>query len=100
VIVEHRDASIWRLEARVRGRVQGVFFRESTRQRAQELGLAGWVRNAADGSVECLFIGPRDACERALDFVRVGPPAASVTDVDVKWTPTADSASGSFEVRR
>lgn len=90
----------WKLSARVHGRVQGVFFRESTRQRAQELGLSGWVRNAPDGSVECCFIGSRDACEEALSFVRVGPPAASVTRVDVDWEPAADRPPGKFEVLR
>jgi acylphosphatase len=44
--------------------VQGVFFRESTRQEAVALGLSGWVRNHADGCVECCFIGPRDSCEK------------------------------------
>lgn len=91
---------MWKLKARVHGRVQGVFFRESTRQRAHELGLSGWVHNHADGSVECCFIGSRDACEQALSFVRLGPPAASVTRVDVDWEETADTPSGKFEVRR
>jgi len=93
-------AITWTLSARAHGRVQGVFFRESTRQRAQELGLSGWVRNHADGSVECCFIGSRDACEQALSFVRLGPPAASVTRVDVEWKQTADRPSGKFEVVR
>lgn len=94
------DKTLWQLTARVHGRVQGVFFRESTRQEATALGLSGWVRNAEDGSVECCFIGARDACERALVFLRVGPPSASVTNVDVKWEQTADRPSGSFEIRR
>jgi acylphosphatase len=80
--------------------VQGVFFRESTRQRAQELGLSGWVRNQADGSVECCFIGSRDACEQALSFVQQGPPTASVSRVDVEWEETADRPSGKFDVIR
>ncbi len=91
---------LWKLTARVHGRVQGVFFRESTRQEAVACGLSGWVRNASDGSVECCFIGARDACERALAFVRVGPPSASVTSVDVEWSQTAAPPSRSFEIRR
>ncbi len=69
----------------VRGRVQGVFFRESTRREALSLGLSGWVRNLPDGRVEALFVGTRSACERALEFVRIGPPAADVEEVDVRW---------------
>jgi acylphosphatase len=80
--------------------VQGVFFRESTRQEAAALGLSGWVRNSADGCVECCFIGPRDACERALAFARIGPPAASVSRVDVNWEETTEAPSGHFVVRR
>jgi acylphosphatase len=82
----------------VSGRVQGVFFRESTRRHADALGLAGWVRNLDDGRVEALFVGPREHCERALAFVRVGPPAADVTDVTLEWeSPPADGA-GVFRV--
>jgi acylphosphatase len=91
---------MWKLVVHVHGRVQGVFFRESTRRRAGELGLAGWVRNDPDGSVTCCFIGSRAACERALAFVRVGPPAASVRRVDEEWEQTADRPSREFVVLR
>jgi acylphosphatase len=74
-----------RLHVWVSGRVQGVFFRDSTRRRARELGLTGWVRNLPDGRVEAVFQGDRDACEEALAFVRVGPPAAVVTGVEHRW---------------
>jgi acylphosphatase len=82
----------------VSGRVQGVFFRDSTRRRALELGLGGWVRNLPDGRVEAVFHGPRDACEQALEFVRVGPPGARVTDVKASWEEERD-APRPFEVR-
>jgi acylphosphatase len=91
---------MWKLVVHVHGRVQGVFFRESTRQRAAELGLAGWVRNDSDGSVACCFIGSRAACEQALAFVRVGPPSASVSRVDETWEETAGTPSGEFVVLR
>ena len=54
----------WTLRVIVSGRVQGVFFRESTRREASALGLAGWVRNLSDGRVEAVFTGPRERCER------------------------------------
>jgi acylphosphatase len=89
----------WKLQVRVGGRVQGVMFRESTRRQATALGLSGWVRNLRDGCVEACFFGARDPCERALGFMRVGPPAASVTHVDVAWEETNESPSGVFEIR-
>ena len=55
----------------ISGRVQGVFFRESTRRRSIALGLKGWVGNLPDGRVEGLFVGSRSACEQALEGTRV-----------------------------
>jgi acylphosphatase len=73
-----------RVRARVRGLVQGVFYRASTCDRAAELGLVGWVRNCADGSVELEAEGPRDRVEQLVAWCRRGPPGASVTGVDVE----------------
>jgi DNA ligase D-like protein (predicted 3'-phosphoesterase) len=64
--------------------VQGVFFREATRARALELGALGWVRNAADGSVLVHAEGPEAAVEGLLAFLREGPPAAGVEEVEVE----------------
>jgi len=76
-----------RLEARVYGRVQGVWFRESTRQAAARIGgLTGWVRNVPDGSVELVAEGPREACERLLGWCGQGPRMARVDRVDHGWT--------------
>ncbi len=82
----------------VQGRVQGVWFRGATEQRARALGLAGWVRNRADGSVEAVFEGAREAVEAALAFCRRGPPAARVEQVDVADEPP-EGLDG-FAVRR
>jgi DNA ligase D-like protein (predicted 3'-phosphoesterase) len=68
----------------VAGRVQGVFFRDTTCRRALELGLAGWVRNDNDGSVRVHAEGPADAIELLLEFLAQGPPAASVESVAVE----------------
>ena len=67
----------------VRGRVQGVFFRETTRRRALAEGVAGWVRNRPDGTVEAVFEGEREGVERLVTFVREGPRGARVDWVDV-----------------
>jgi acylphosphatase len=68
----------------VRGRVQGVFFRDTCREQARRLGLGGWVRNRGDGaSVEAVFEGPPDAVERMVAWCHHGPPRAFVESVDV-----------------
>jgi len=69
------------------GRVQGVWFRGATEAEARALGLAGWVRNRADGSVEAVFEGARDAVDRALAFCRRGPPAARVERIEIADEP-------------
>jgi acylphosphatase len=74
-----------RVRAVIRGRVQGVFFRAETRDRARSLGLSGWVRNVPDGSVEAVFEGERERIESILDWCRRGPGLAEVDDVDVEW---------------
>lgn len=83
----------------VSGQVQGVFFRQSTADEARRLGLAGFVRNLADGRVEAEAEGERDAVEALVRWCGRGPPAARVEEVRVEWTaPTG--APGPFTVRR
>ncbi|HEX3316650.1 MAG TPA: acylphosphatase [Solirubrobacteraceae bacterium] len=65
------------------GRVQGVFFRDSTRQRAEARGVAGWVGNRPDGAVEAVFEGDPDAVEAMVGFAREGPRGARVQDVEL-----------------
>ncbi len=67
----------------VYGFVQGVFFRESVRRHAVSNGIAGWVRNDRDGSVEAVFEGDPDAIERLVAFCRRGPRGAHVDRLDV-----------------
>lgn len=81
----------------VRGLVQGVFFRDTAQRVADELGIAGWVRNAADGSVQAHVEGERRAVDQMLRFLRNGPPDAAVTEVEITET-SAEGLSG-FAVR-
>jgi acylphosphatase len=74
-----------RLHVLIEGRVQGVFFRAATRDEAGALGLAGWVRNLADGRVEAIFEGERPALEKLLAWCRRGPPYAYVDHLEVEW---------------
>lgn len=81
----------------VRGDVQGVFFRESARRKAAETGVAGWVTNRKDGSVEAVFEGAPDAVDAMIDFAREGPTGASVDSLDVE-EQSPEGLSG-FDVR-
>ncbi len=65
------------------GRVQGVFFRDTTRRRAEAAGVAGWVRNRSDGAVEAVFEGEPQAVEEMVEFSRRGPGRAEVTSIEV-----------------
>jgi acylphosphatase len=67
----------------VHGRVQGVFFRDTTRRRASERGVAGWVANRADGAVEAVLEGAPDAVEAMVRFAHEGPRGAEVERVEV-----------------
>ena len=67
----------------VHGRVQGVFFRDTTRRIAESRGVAGWVRNNPDGSVEAAFEGPADAVDAMVRYVHEGPRGAHVERVEV-----------------
>jgi len=81
-----------RAQVVVRGSVQGVFFRAETRDRARSLGLAGWVRNAADGTVEAAFEGDDEQVASMIEWCRRGPGSARVDDVEVAWVePEGDA---------
>lgn len=88
-----------RARARVRGLVQGVYYRASTVEVAERSGVAGWVRNCSDGSVELEAEGPAAAVEALLAWCRTGPAGARVTGVDVEWIAAAGGEQ-SFRVKR
>jgi len=69
----------------VAGRVQGVFFRYSTREEAKRLHLCGWVKNRWDGRVEAVFEGDRGKVEEMIVWCHKGPPGAHVRTVDTQW---------------
>lgn len=86
-----------RLHAVVHGDVQGVGFRYFVLRQASRAGLIGWVRNRADGTVECVAEGPRAALESLLDDLRRGPGGAEVSSVDSQWEPPRGDLSA-FDV--
>lgn len=82
----------------VSGRVQGVYYRANTRDRARSLGLDGWVQNLSDGRVEAVFEGPTDAVEEMTEWCHDGSPAANVEDVSVEYEES--TGLDGFEIRR
>ena len=79
------------------GNVQGVFFRDATRREADARGVAGWVRNRGDGTVEAVFEGSEEAVEALVEFCRSGPGHARVERLDVEREEP--EGLGGFEVR-
>jgi acylphosphatase len=67
----------------VSGRVQGVFFRDTARRRAESAGVAGWISNRPDGAVEAVFEGEPDRVDQLVEFCRHGPSRAEVANVEV-----------------
>jgi acylphosphatase len=83
----------------VRGRVQGVWFRASTREAASRLGVTGWVMNRRDGAVAGEAQGDAQALEAFRNYLREGPPHATVDEVEIEELAPRDDEPG-FEVRR
>jgi len=73
-----------RVHVLISGRVQGVFFRQNTKLRAEIFGVKGWVRNLADGRVEAVFEGEESAVKNAIQYCRHGPNNAKVENVEVR----------------
>ena len=90
--------TVVRRRAIVTGMVQGVGFRWSAREQAHRLGVAGWARNRADGSVEVEVEGETEHVERMIEWLRSGPPGSAVDDVRVsEAVPDGDDA---FRIRQ
>ncbi|KAA0003187.1 MAG: acylphosphatase [Thermoplasmata archaeon] len=75
-----RRAHVW-----ISGRVQGVWFRAHTKEKALELGIKGWVRNLPDGRVEAVFEGKNESIEKMIQWCHIGPSLARVKNVHVEW---------------
>jgi acylphosphatase len=87
-----------RVELNIQGLVQGVFYRQSTKETALRLGLTGWTKNCVDGSVRAIFEGEKDAVDAAVKWCRQGPAAAVVSGVEEKWLDFVGEFDG-FRIR-
>ena len=94
----HMEKNV-RVNVIIFGRVQGVFFRDETRRAAQRIGVAGWVRNLPDGTVEALFEGDAEAVNAVIEWCHNGSPLATVSNVQVAWQPWVGDMDG-FRIRR
>ena len=83
-----KRAHVW-----VSGRVQGVFFRATTRKEAQKRGVNGWVKNLSDGRVEAIFEGEEEKVKEMVDFCHEGSSSARVNEVEVEWEDYKDEFS-------
>jgi len=79
-----------RIHVMISGRVQGVWFRANTKDKAEQLGLNGWVRNTHDGDVEAVFEGEQEQINEMLKWCHQGPPMARVDNVKVEKQPVSD----------
>ncbi len=82
----------------IRGRVQGVWYRDSMRREAEKQGVSGWVRNRADGSVEAVFAGPAATVDEMVRWCEHGPANAEVSGIEVTDAPD-ESLGRSFNIR-
>ncbi|ACY19040.1 acylphosphatase [Haliangium ochraceum] len=94
------EADIARMHLRITGRVQGVGYRASTRERARSLELSGWVRNTDDGAVELEAEGAQRALEALLAWCRQGPPGARVIDIERSERVPSGEGNGEFHIER
>ena len=91
-------AGLARIQLRVRGRVQGVYYRASAQAEARRLGVTGWIRNEPDGSVRAIAEGPREQLEALAQWCHHGPDAAQVESVEIEWSePTDEFATFSID---
>ncbi len=80
------------------GKVQGVFYRASCQEVAQELGLTGWVKNLSNGNVEVLAQGEKEKIEKLIEWCRKGTSGARVDNVEIEWQTTIVQQSFSFNI--
>ena len=86
------------LVLKIYGEVQGVFFRAFVKERADELGLLGWVQNAADRTVQILAEGEEENLKKLISYCKEGPRFAKINNVEIKWAE-ASGEFGGFMIR-
>ena len=88
-----------RVHVTISGRVQGVWFRASTRDKAEQLGITGWVKNTIDGDVEAVFEGEEECVQEMINWCHQGPPHSKVENVEIKKQQQTSNVFDDFSIR-
>jgi acylphosphatase len=88
------------IKARVKGKVQGVFFRAYIQKEAGKLGIVGWIKNEKDGSVSLEACGEREKLNQLIERINIGSPASKVEDLDITWIKRSQRKLNDFQIKK
>ena len=91
---------MYRIQVMISGDVQGVFFRISSQDKANELNLTGWVKNIFNNAVEIIAEGEREELSKFTGWLQLGPPNATIEKISIEWSEQPDRQFSSFEIHR
>tara|TARA_Y100000996_G_scaffold406906_1_gene383837 strand:+ start:179 stop:454 length:276 start_codon:yes stop_codon:yes gene_type:complete len=91
---------MYRIHVMISGDVQGVFFRISSKDKANELNLTGWAKNIFNNAVEIVAEGQREELSKFTGWLQLGPPNATVDKISIEWSEQPDKKFSSFEIHQ
>ena len=91
---------MYRIHVMISGDVQGVFFRISSQDKANELNLTGWVKNIFNNAVEIIAEGHREELSRFTGWLQMGPPNATIDKISIEWSEQLERQYSSFEINQ
>ena len=91
---------MYKIHVMISGKVQGVFFRISAQDKANELNLTGWVKNIFNNAVEIIAEGDREELSKLTGWLQLGPPNAAIDKISIEWSEQPDRQFSSFEIHQ
>ena len=91
---------MYKIHVMISGKVQGVFFRISAQDKANELNLTGWVKNIFNNAVEIIAEGQREELSKFTGWLQLGPPNATIDKISIEWSEQVERQFSSFEIQR
>jgi acylphosphatase len=88
------------IKVRIKGKVQGVFFRTYVQKEARKLGITGWIKNEEDGSVSLEACGEREKLNQLIERINIGSPASKVEDLDITWIKRSQRKLNDFQIKK